>query len=135
MSFDCKVSDTIFMWDGGGGHRYVVLTTPNKDDRVVIVNFESATGRISDGKIFTSSDDENLFKCPTVVPYIRAKIFPVTSLCDEASRQDVLSHYLFCPQTILEQIIKDAFKSQFTPIEVLTELSVQYPDEYKRYCV
>lgn len=133
MSFDCKVGDTVFMPDCGGGHRYVVLTTPNKDDCVVIVNFTSATGHISDGKIFTRSDDGILFECPTVVPYKLARIFPVTSLRDEVNRRDVVSDYKFCPQVIMKQIIKDAFKSQLTDGDVIKELKTHYPQEYALY--
>ena len=133
MSFDCKVGDTAFIDDVGGGHRYVVLTNPNKDDCVVIVNFTSATGRIDDGKIFTSSDDRNLFEWPTVVSYKRAKLFPVTSLRDEVNRRDVVSDYKLCSPNIMAQIIKDAFKSQFTKGDVIEELKTQYPKEYNLY--
>lgn len=133
MSFDCKVSDTASIPDSGGGHRYVVLTNPNKDDRVVIVNFTSARGHISDGKMFTSSDDRNLFKVPTVVDYRRAKIYPVTSLRDEVNRKDAVSDYILCPPSIMEQIIKDAFKSQHTIGDVIEELKTHYPKEYEQY--
>lgn len=133
MQFDCKVGDTVFILDSGGGHRYVVLTTPNKDNRVVIVNFTSATGRISDGKMFTSSDGRILFKDPTVVHYRRAMTFPCTSLRDEVNRRDVVSDYRPCPQNVMKQIIKDAFKSQFTKGEVIEELKTHYPQEYALY--
>lgn len=133
MSFDCKVGDTVFIPDCGGGHRYVVLTNPNEDDCVVIVNFTSATGRIIDGKMFTSSDNKSLFPCPTVVPYKYATLFPVASLRDEVNRRDVVSDYEFCPQVIMKQIIKDAFKSQFTKGEVIEELKTHYPQEYALY--
>jgi hypothetical protein len=121
------------MPDCGGGHRYVVLTTPNKDGCVVIVNFASATGRICDGKMFTSSDDRFLFPFPTVVPYKRATLFPVTSLRDEVNRKDIVSDYRICPQTIMKQIIKDAFKSQFTGGDIIEELKTYYPKEYEQY--
>jgi len=133
MSFGCKVGDTAVIRDSGGDHRNVVLTNPNKDDCVVIVNFTSATGHISDGKMFTSSDSRILFKVPTVVPYIYAKIYPCTSLRDEVNRRDVVSDYRLCPPSIMLQIIKDAFKSQFTKGEVIEELKTHYPKEYEQY--
>jgi len=133
MPFDCKVGDTAFIDDAGGGHRHVVLTNPNKDGCVVIVNFTSAVGHISDGKKFTSSDDRILFKKPTVVPYILAKIYPCKSLRSEVNRRDVVSDYILCPQSIMEQIIKDAFKSQFTKGAVIEELKIYYPEEYEQY--
>jgi hypothetical protein len=133
MSFDCKVGDTVFIDDDGGGHRYVVLTNPNRDDCVVIVNFTSATGRINDGKMFTSSDNKRLFENPTVVPYKRAKIYPCNSLRAEVNRRDVVSDYKLCPPSIMAQIIKDAFKSQYTEGDVIEELKTQYPKEYNLY--
>ena len=133
MSFDCKVGDTAFIDDDGGGHRYVVLTNPNKDDCVVIVNFTSAAGYISDGKMFTSRDDKILFSRHTVVPYKYAKIYPCNSLRAEVNRRNVVSNYILCPQSIMEQIIKDAFKSQFTIGDVIEELKTYYPKEYEQY--
>lgn len=133
MSFDCKVGDTAIIDDVGGGHRRVVLTNPNKDDCVVIVNFTSAAGHISDGKTFYSSDNRDLFKHPTVVPYKYAEIYPCSSLRNEVNRSDVVSDYILCPQSIMEQIIKDAFKSQFTIGDVIEELKAHYPKEYKDY--
>ena len=133
MPFDCKVGDIIFISDSGGGHRYVVLTNPNKDGCLVIVNFTSATGRTRDGKIFTSSDDRNLFEWPTVVPYKRARLYSVTSLRDEVNRRDVVSDYKLCPPSVMAQIIKDAFKSQHTKSNVIEELGAHYPKEYEQY--
>ena len=74
MSFGCKVGDSVFLPDDGGVHRYVVLTNPNKDDGIVIVNFTSAPNPMCDGKVFTRSDNRNLFVKPTVVHYKRAII-------------------------------------------------------------
>ena len=133
MSFDCKVGDIIFISDSGGGHRYVVLTNPNKDACVVIVNFTSATGRIKDGKVFTRTDNKILFEKPTVVPYKRAEIYPCNSLRAEVNRRDVVSDYRSCPPSIMKQIIKDAFKSQFTIGDVIEELKTYYPKEYAQY--
>ena len=133
MPFDGKIGDTAFIVDSGGVHRYVVLTNPNKDGRVVRVNFTSASGYTSDGKIFTSRDNRYFFKVPTIVHYRRAEIYPVTILLKEVNRKDEVSDYRPCPQNIMNQIIKDAFKSQFTKGEVIEELKTQYPKEYEQY--
>lgn len=133
MSFGCKVGDTIFMLDSGGGHRYVVLTNPNEDGCVVVANFTSATSRISDGKIFTRNDDRNLFECPTIVHYRRVRILSVNKLKREAKRNDIVSDYKLCSPNIMEQIIKDAFKSQFIKGNVIKELRAHYPKEYEQY--
>ena len=133
MSFDCKVGDSAFINDTGDGHRRVVLTKPNKDNCVVIVNFTSARGHINDGKVFTSSDDRNLFPNPTIVTYKFAEIYPCNSLRDEVNRKDVVSDYRPCPPSIMVQIINDAFKSPFTQGDVIEELKTHYPKEYEQY--
>lgn len=133
MSFDGKIGDTALIVDSGGIHRYVVLTSPNKDGRVVRVNFTSASGHTSDGKVFTSKDNAYFFQVPTIVPYRFAKIYPVTILLKEVNRKDEVSDYRPCPQNIMNQIIEDAFKSQFTKGEVIEELKTQYPEEFKLY--
>lgn len=133
MPFDCKVGDTAYILDDGGGHKYVVLTNPNKDGCVVRVNFTSSVGRVDGGKVFTRSDDEDLFESPSIVPYKRAEIYPADKLHQEANRKDVVNHYKLCPQGIMEQIIKDAFENQFTKGDVIEELKNTYPQEYEQY--
>ena len=134
MSFGCKVGDSVFLPDDGGVHRYVVLTNPNKDDGIVIVNFTSAPNPMCDGKVFTRSDNRNLFVKPTVVHYKRAIIISITSLCEQERRTDVVSDYRHCSKSIMAQIIKDAFGSQFTVGDILRELKTNYPQEYGQYC-
>lgn len=133
MSFGCKVGDSVFLPDDGGVHRYVVLTNPNKNDSIIIVNFTSAPNPMCDGKVFTRSDDRNLFVKPTVVHYKRAIIISVTSLCEQERRTDVVSDYQHCSESIMGQIIKDAYKSQFTIGDVIEELKIHYPQEYALY--
>ena len=131
----CKVGDSACLYDGGGGHRNVVLTNPNKDDSVVIVNFTSAPGRQCDGRVFTRSDDSNLFEWGTVVQYRRTEICTVTFLCNrlEDSKKYIPAVYCFCPPVIMEQIIEDAFKSQFTTGDIIEELKAHYPLECALY--
>jgi len=133
MSFGCKVGDSVFLPDNGGVHRYVVLTNPNKDNGIVIVNFTSAPNPVCDGRVFTRSDDRNLFEKPTVVHYKRAITISVTSLCEQERRTDVVSYYQRCSESIMAQIIEDAFKSQFTIGDVIEELRITYPEEFKLY--
>lgn len=135
MPSRCKVGDSACLYDGGGGHRHVVLTNPNKDDSVVIVNFTSAPNCMCDGRVFTRSDNRNLFNRPTVVNYYLARIRSVTSLCEhlELGRGFIVTKPKFCPQAITEQIIENAFKSQFTIGDVIEELKIHYPLEYGQY--
>ena len=130
MPFDCKVGDVAHIYDWGGGHWYVVLTTPNKNGKVVRVNFTSSRGQVDGGRVFTPSDNKSLFEFPSIVPYRRAQIYPCGAFRDEANRSDVLNKYKFCPHDIMEQIIEDAFKSQHTKGDVIEELKTQYPKEY-----
>ena len=111
----------------------MVLTTPNKNDKVVRVNFTSSRGQVDGGRVFTPSDNKSLFEFPTVVPYGRAQVCPYGAFRDEANRSDVLNKYKNCPHDIMEQIIEDAFKSQHTKGEVVEELRTQYPKEYDMY--
>ena len=135
MPYRCKVGDSACLYDGGGGHRNVVLTNPNKDDSVVVANFTSAPNCRCDGRVFSGSDDRNLFDRPTVVHYYFAKICSVTYLCGhlELSREYIPAKHRFCNQIITEQIIEDAFKSQFTSGDVIGELKIHYPLEYGLY--
>lgn len=133
MQFDCKVGDTAFILDSGGGHWYVVLTNPNEHGYVVRVNFTSSVGRVDGGRLFTTSDNRELFEVPTVVPYRRAEIYPCDTFRGEANRADVLNKYKSCPQDIMGKIIEDAFKSQYTKGDVIKELRTQYPKEYNLY--
>ena len=133
MSFGCKVGDSVCLPDDGGGHRYVVLTNPNKDDGVVIVNFTSAPNPMCDGKLFTRSDDEYLFEWPTFVHYRRARIISVTELREKEGRTDVVSDYRRCSKSIMAQIIRDAFRSQFTEGDIVEELKTHCPKEYEQY--
>jgi hypothetical protein len=133
MQFDCNCGDTAFILDAGGGHKYIVLTNPNGDDNVVIVNITTFTGLHKDGKVFSRNDDKDLFPKRSIISYRRAKIYPAETLRAEANRKDVVNFYKKCPSDIMKRIIKDAFKSQFIKEEVIEELKISYPDEYEKY--
>ena len=133
MSFSGKVGDTLRLADTGRGHRYVILTKPNSDGNVVVVNFTSASYLKEWLVTFRPKDNKRLFIKQTTVDYSFARIVPVEKLGVEAKCNP--NDYVFCPENLAEKIVTGAFQSQFTRIEVLTELSVQYPDEYRRYCV
>ena len=42
MSFTGKIGDTLRLQDTGARHRYIILTKPNNNKNVVIVNFTTA---------------------------------------------------------------------------------------------
>jgi hypothetical protein len=133
MSFRCRIGDSIFINDNGGGHRYVVISKPNQKGCIIIVNFTSASSCIDKTVTFTKYDDKNLFDHPTNVNYRYAQIISSDNLLQEAKRLDTVNHYFLCNEEIINKIVIGAFQSQFTPIEIIMELSIQYPEEYERY--
>ncbi len=74
MPFNGKVGDSIFIDDLGGGHRYVILTKPNSNDEVVIVNFTAEAFGKDCTATFRPRDHSKLFSKPTVVNYPQADI-------------------------------------------------------------
>ena len=132
MPFTGKVGDTLLLRDIGVRHRYVILTKPNSDGNVVVVNFTSASPRKECFVTFRPKDDKRLFNKKTTVNYTDARILPVKALIDKAKRNP--RDYVFCSENHIKKIVIGALQSQFTPIEILEELGIQYPNEYKRYC-
>lgn len=133
MPFNGKVGDTFHLTDTGGSHRYVILTKQNSDGNVVIVNFTSARYWKEWLVTFTPKDDRDLFVVPkTTVNYADAHIVPFRILIDRVEQKSK-SDYKFCAENHVRKIVVGAFQSKLTPIEVLTELSIQYPNECRRH--
>lgn len=131
MPFTGKVGDSIFIDDLGGGHRYVILTKPNSNDKVVVVNFTAERFDKDCTATFRPRAQPNLFSKPTIVNYPRATIFPLENFKNEATKPNCA--YIYCAEKIVERIIIGAFQSQFTPIGVLNELKEQYPSIAEKY--
>ena len=73
-----------------------------------------------------------LFKEKSTVNYNDARIYPINALAKIAERNP--KQYKFCPENLTKRIVIGAFQSRFTPIEILEELRIQYPNEYERHC-
>jgi len=132
MPFTGKVGDTLHLSDDGGGHRYVIITPPNSNGNVVIVNF-TYKGYWKEWLVtFRPKDNKRLFSKKTTVNYADARIVPVQTLIDIAETAPS-NDYVFCHHYHSKEIAIGALKSQFTPVEVLEELQVHYPDEYAKY--
>ena len=114
-----------------GGHRYVVLTKPNNDGKVVIVNFTSVRDWKDCPVIFRPKDNKSLFGHLTTISCSDATIVSVASLVNEA--QDNPKDYLFCSPRNTQKAIIGTLESQLTPMEILDELGTQYPTEYAKY--
>jgi hypothetical protein len=131
MPFTGKIGDTLRLRDIGARHRYIILTKPNSDGNVVIANFTTAK-HFEWLVTFRPRDNKKLFKEKSTVNYNDACILPLEALTKRAKRKT--KSYVFCPENLTKRIIIGALQSQHTPIGVLEELRIQYPNEYKRYC-
>lgn len=132
MPFTGKIGDTLYLKDAGGSHRCVILTKPNDDGNVVVVNFTSARSWKECLVTFTRRDDKRLFDTKTTVNYADARILSCEALTERAKRRP--RSYVFCRENHVKKIVKGALQSQHTPLEILEELRIQYPKEHKRYC-
>ena len=128
MPFTCKVGDSFYLPDIGGRHRYVILTKPNNDGKVVLVNFTDPQN-VECHVIFNPKDDKRLFTKRTGVYYARATLIPTMKL-----KKSRIDGWEFCQLNHVKRIIIGAFQSQHTPIFILEELRNQYPVEHKQYC-
>jgi len=132
MPFTGKVGDTLYLSDAGGRHRYVILTEPNSNGDVVVVNFTSVRHWKECLVTFRPKDDKGLFDTKTTVLFSDARIVSIKRLAKVAKRKP--RDYEFCSENHVQRIVIGAFQSQLTPIGVLEELRMQYPNEYERYC-
>ena len=128
MPFTCKVGDSFYLPDTGGRHRYVILTKPNSDNKVVLVNFTDSRN-IESPIIFNPKDDKRLFTKRTGVNYAKARLIQIKVLMES-----VIDGWEFCQLNHINKIVIGAFQSHHTPIYILKELSTQYPEEHKQYC-
>jgi len=134
VPFTCKIGDTLRLSDRGGSHHYVILTKPNSDGNVVIVNFTAARYWKEWKVYFTKKDNKKLFSKKTTVNYADARIISAKESLSIASHNSKSKDdYNYCDENIIEKIVIGAFQSQFTPIEIIVELSNQYPNEYERH--
>ncbi len=128
MPFTCKIGDSFYLSDIHGRHRYVILTNPNNDGKVVLVNFTDSMN-VDSPVIFNPKDDKILFSKRTGIHYAYARLFPVAKL-----KESKIIGWEFCQLNHIKRIVIGAFQSQHAPIYILKELSSQYPEEHKKYC-
>lgn len=132
MPFTGKVGDTLHIPDVWGGHRYIVLTEPNNDGKVVIVNFTSFRPGKECPVLFRPKDNKHIFRQLTTISCADADIVTVESLVREA-KNNFPGYYAPCSLLVTHKVVVGTLKSQLTKIEVLDELGTQYPDEYNKY--
>ena len=130
MPDTCEIGDSFYITDYRDRHRYVIITKPNNDGKVVLVNFTSVAAHKECVVVFQPKDDLGLFKTPTTVAYKYAQLADISKLT--RYRNDGYQH---CQPEHTKRIIEGAFQSQFIPIDITIELKKQYPIEYKKYYI
>ncbi|MEJ2740628.1 MAG: hypothetical protein P8105_12525 [Dehalococcoidia bacterium] len=133
MPFTGKVGDILYISDSGGGHRYVILTETNSNNEVVLVNFTSPRLWKDNSAVFRGRDDKRLFIVETSVRFSDASLVLVDELKEKAKTSENKRKYLYCPEGIVQRIVKGAFQSDFIPIGIIKELKAAYPVEYETY--
>ena len=79
MPFTGKIVDTLRLTDIGARHRYVILTEPNSDGNVVILNF--TTSKHFEWLVtFRPIDNKKLFSVKCTPNFTDARIYPLKSL-------------------------------------------------------
>jgi hypothetical protein len=129
MHYIPKVGDVVFIMDPGGGHACIILTEPNTDGCVVIVNFTKTEHCPDKTTVFTHSDSA-LFDFPTAANYRYASIISVRTLNIAVKRTDVMMPRRGNHPNLLARTINGALASQFTSGEIKAELRSQYPAGY-----
>lgn len=130
MPFSGKIGDTVRLRDTGAKHRYIILTKPNHQGDVVILNFTTAK-HFEWLVTFSPRDDKRLFTERCTPNYHDARLYPIDKITIIANNNP--SEYRFCPENLTLRIIIGAFKSRHTSTEIIDELKKQYPDEYNKF--
>jgi hypothetical protein len=128
MPFTGKRGDSFYLPDGGGHHRYVILTNPDSNGKVVVINFTDAQNPTDCPVIFNPKDDPKLFTKRTTINCAYAQVISVAKL--KASKID---RWEMCQLNNVKQAVIGAFRSQHTPTFIIDALKVQYPNEYNQY--
>jgi hypothetical protein len=133
MPFTGKVGDTLYLSDSGGSHRYVIITRPNDNNEVILVNFTSTKLWKDNSTIFRPRDDKHIFTVETSVRFSNAYLVSVDELIELSNSEFNKRKYRYCSENNIARIVKGALQSDFTPYGIIEELKIRYPDEYERY--
>lgn len=130
MPFNGKIGDTLRLRDIGARHRYIILTNPNSNGNVVILNF--TTAKYFEWLVtFTPKDDRDLFTRKCTPNYHDACLYPLSALFYVARQNP--KDYIYCPENLTRRIVVWALQSKYISLEIIDELKKQYPDEYDKY--
>ena len=69
MPDTCEVGDSFYITDYRDRHRWVIITQPNSDGKVVLVNFTGVASHKECVVLFQPKDDLELFTKLTTVAY------------------------------------------------------------------
>jgi hypothetical protein len=121
MPFTGKVGDSFKFPDAGGKHRYIIITTPNEDGNVVIINFTSDRSWKDTTTTFSPRDDKDIFSGHTVVNYNDARLVSLKHLL-KVYKKSRNPEYKFCNTRIMERIIDGALRTKFIPQNIQNEI-------------
>ena len=124
MPYSCKKGDSFCLPDSNGQHRWVILTEPNDNGDIVVVNFTDSQ-HVDSPVIFNPKDNPRIFSKRTGVNYAFARTISADLL-----NNSTITNWEFCQLNHVNEIVKGAFQSQHTPICILEELKEQYDERY-----
>jgi len=121
-----KIGDTFLgALPGETRHLWVVITTPNDQNEVVIVNL---TSRPCDETCRIQAGEHPFVKKPTVVRYQDARLCSI-SLLEIACKKNLFLAHQPVSEDLLRRIQEGALKSEFTPGKVVREVRRVIPDQ------
>jgi hypothetical protein len=132
MAFTGKIGDTYIRDDSGGGHPCIILTEPNNDGKIVVVNISELRAYKEQTVTFAPRDDRHFFKKRSTIIYEKAKFVDHGKLVRHIKRNP-RKVWPYCQPHIQERVVRGAFLSRNTPGKIIKALRVQYPEEYEMY--
>jgi len=121
MPFSCKIGDSFYLPDDNGRHRWVIITKPNSDGNIVIVNFTDADN-VGCSIIFRPGE-HNPFTLRTTIFCGKA-----TLVLESKVKPLRVKDYFFFSERQVERIVKHLIGCSHTLPDILAELETQYPN-------
>jgi hypothetical protein len=127
MHYSGQVGDTFTMEDNPPFKSlFIILTEPNDNGKIVLVSMAKAQYGVQTYVVFTPKDHK-LFRGRVTARYQDANFYDHHKIVKYQNKHiDRCKHH--CPSDIIKRIVAGAFDAKQSPIKVLNELQVQYPD-------
>jgi hypothetical protein len=119
MPFTCKIGDSFYLPDNNGRHRWIILTKPNSDGHVVIVNFTDANN-LACSVILTHKDNKAL-SLRTTINCEKAALVLESKL-----KLLKVKDYVYFNELLVAKIVKGVIENRHTPPYIIAELKSQH---------